>query len=573
MPLCAKRLTQFALLVICLALTFGAAHVGPRVALSQAESAAFAEAINQANLRAGPGLNFAQVGTIFSGTRYPLVGRSARFPWYLIALPGGQGWVYKDLVRVTGDLGAVPFTEAVLDASSPTPSAGATAGVRSSASRTPSLTPSPTPQGVVAEAISETIVRYGPGIRFARVGTIRKGDFYPVLRRHTQYPWLEIGYPGVASGRGWVFQDTVHVVGNVFSLPATSAETMDYPTLTPTLPMVVTSAPPWSDAPAPQPDAASRVASLGDRIYNFLLQQKFEPGTERLGAAFLMDLRTGQAYSMMPNVAFSGVSMMKIPVMVAFYRKANQTPTREDARKVAGMMVCSENVDSNATLRVIGDEDEIQGALYVTETMRKLGLRHTFLARSFLVPLPNETPTPENVIKTVKTDADQVSTNPNPYNQTTPADLGWLLGSIYQCALDGSGPLATTFPGDFTVNECRQMIRVMRENDATDALIRSGLPADIALAHKHGWDEETHGDAAIVFTPGGDYVLVAMLHDKDWLSPDVSFPLVGEISRMVYNAYNPSRPLNKVRDWDVPQCTIRVSLINDLVAPNLPPIR
>jgi hypothetical protein len=87
---------------------------------------------------------------------------------------------------------------------------------------------------------------------------------------------------------------------------------------------------------------------------------------------------------------------------------------------------------------------------------------------------------------------------------------------------------------------------------------------------------ETHGDAAILTTPGGDYVLVVLLHNKTWLEREKSFPLIAEISRLVYNHFNASAPISQIDDNEVPFCsldTIEQSLFPDLTSGNLPPIR
>lgn len=71
-----------------------------------------AEAIGEANLRSGPGLDFELVGTLSAGNPVPVVGRSVRFPWLLVLwqdAPGGQAWVFEQLVRVTGDITTVPI--------------------------------------------------------------------------------------------------------------------------------------------------------------------------------------------------------------------------------------------------------------------------------------------------------------------------------------------------------------------------------------------------------------------------------------------------------------------------------
>ncbi len=52
----------------------------------------------------------------------------------------------------------------------------------------------------------------------------------------------------------------------------------------------------------------------------------------------------------------------------------------------------------------------------------------------------------------------------------------------------------------------------------------------------------TMGDAAIVFTPGGNYILAVYLWQKDQLLYDPSNALIAQISRAVYNYFNQASP-------------------------------
>ncbi|MBX3066927.1 MAG: serine hydrolase, partial [Anaerolineae bacterium] len=510
---------------------------------------------------------------------YPVTGRSALYPWIVIALSSSQqGWVFRDVVKVTGNINSVPITETSFDASPviPTdtlaPTSATSSDITGATATEVGTSASPTVEnatGVLIEAQGELNVRFGPGVDYPRIGILQAGERFPVTRRHTQVEWLEINYNGKL---GWVYIPAVMIIGNLNSVPTTSLIDFGYPTLTPTLPMVVTAFAPWNGTSV----APTGLAGVANNIYDLLLAQGFDPSTSRQGSVFLMDLRTGESYSMNPNVAFSGMSLMKIPVMVSFYRKLNNIPTLQEAQTAADMIVCSENLSSNAVLRTIGGGNEYRGAEFVVQTLRALGIENTFLVGPFFVGQVNGQPAPTvEQVNSIQTQANQTITDPDPFNQATPADLGLLLGDIYQCALDGTGPLITTFPGEITMNECRQMMRMMRSNRVA-ALIGGGVPQDIPLARKYGWVDETHGDAAILTTPGGDYVLVVMLHNKTWLDYDDSFPLIAEISRQAYNYFNVNAPMPQVEATSVPSCTldtIEASLFPDLTSGSLPPIR
>ncbi len=339
---------------------------------------------------------------------------------------------------------------------------------------------------------------------------------------------------------------------------------------TPTPPRVVTSAPAWTVTPlAGGPDET--LQELGEAIYAYLRNQGFRPGTKAQGAAFVMSLRTGQAITVNPDIAFSATSLSKIPILASLYRKLSQPPTRQEARLIAGMMVCSKNDASNEILSILGDGDRDKGTAYVTETAQRLGLTHTLVSRSYYMPVFTATPVPATPYAPPSTGIDQRSAQPDPFNQTTPADLGWLLAGLYQCAADGSGPVAAAYPDELTTAECRHIVQVMLANRIR-VMIEAGVPDGIPVAHKQGWVEDTHGDAGLVFTPGGDYVLVVILHNRSVLTSGVSYTTVAEISRMTYNAFNPSSPLEAAHTQSIPACTISADLVKSLQSPDAPPI-
>jgi len=75
-------------------------------------------------------------------------------------------------------------------------------------------------------------------------------------------------------------------------------------------------------------------------------------------------------------------------------------------------------------------------------------------------------------------------------------------------------------------------------------LIEAGVPEGTRVAHKHGWVSDpfgvihTIGDAGIVYTPGGDYILVVFLYDSKQLVWEPASALVARISMAVYNYFN-----------------------------------
>jgi hypothetical protein len=390
--------------------------------------------------------------------------------------------------------------------------------------------------GVIGIATNDINIRYGPGVEYPRVGVGHAGDQFEILARHTQFPWLQIRFPGAPNDVGWVANELLEIQGSLASLPTISQAFFDLPTLTPT-----TSALQASTLFQGTPVAISpQFEALGDQLWNMVLTAGFDPQTNRLAALFLMDLRTGEALTFDSQIAFSGMSLNKIVILTTLYSILQVPPDLERAIDIANMMVCSENSASNALLSYLGDGDPLKGGTVITEFMQKLGLGNTYIVAPFKVD-PNATPAP---IRAPTTSADQVRTQPDVSNQMTVDNLGWLLGGIYQCAIQNGGPLMSAMPGAFDSRECRQMLDVMSDNNLGQPLLMSaGVPENTRVAHKHGWIPDTHGNAGIVFTPGGDYVFVVALHNPTWLDFSESFPLITEMSRTIYNYYNPTAPV------------------------------
>jgi hypothetical protein len=126
--------------------------------------------------------------------------------------------------------------------------------------------------------------------------------------------------------------------------------------------------------------------------------------------------------------------------------------------------------------------------------------------------------------------------------QTTAEEMGTLLSMIYYCA-QGGGTLLAVHPNKITPDECQAIIDLMVRNEEGN-LIRFGVPEDVPVSHKHGWDFVTHGDAGIVLSPGGDYVIVEYVTapDSDWLPYEIGFPILREVSRATYNYFNFDNP-------------------------------
>jgi beta-lactamase class A len=282
-----------------------------------------------------------------------------------------------------------------------------------------------------------------------------------------------------------------------------------------------------------------------------LLQQNINlAGFDGVIGVYLQDLQNGQEIhfamdqgeliSVNPDVAFTASSTVKIPIMVSYFVKYGAEALNEQASAlILDMIRKSENPPADRLMEAL---DALRGPLVVTEDMRKIGLENTFLAGFFCSP---EFPCP--LLERITTPANQrtdIITDPDAFNQTTPSDIGMLLSDIYQCAENGGGALIAAFPDKINSDICRQMITFLAA-DKIGVLLEAGVPEGTQVAHKHGWISDASSlviqnisDAGIVYTPGGNYVLVIYAYHPVQTVWEPVSALFAQMSNAVYNYYN-----------------------------------
>jgi beta-lactamase class A len=270
-------------------------------------------------------------------------------------------------------------------------------------------------------------------------------------------------------------------------------------------------------------------------------------GFDGLVGLFLTDLQTGQEIHFAldqgqnvpvePEIAFTASSTIKIPILVSYFIKTGDTPVSENVNAIIlNMIKKSENPPSDALMAQL---DPSFGPLVVSDYMKKIGLENTFLAGFFAPgsPLLQRYTTPANSRVDIYTD-------PDPYNQTTPADMGMLLVDVYQCAETGGGALVAAFPDKMNQNTCRQIITYLAQ-DKIGVLIEAGVPEGTQVAHKHGWVVDvTTGymknvsDAGIVYSPGGNYALALYSYHPVQVIFDDANAMFANLAKIIYNYYN-----------------------------------
>jgi beta-lactamase class A len=286
------------------------------------------------------------------------------------------------------------------------------------------------------------------------------------------------------------------------------------------------------DQPAPEFD----INFLADSV------QKQLDSFSGVGSVFIMDLETGEEVAINADAAISGLSILKIMIFVEAYRTFDGSPNDYVKGLLYDTAVKSSNFGANLLLHEIaGENNTYRGADLLTESMHRLGLVNTFMAVPYDATAPA---TRRNTYVTPANSEPDLLMTPDTAMQTTAEEMGTFLSMLYYCS-QGGGTLLAVYD-DITPDQCQEIIDLMVLNDEGN-LIRFGVPEEVPVSHKHGWDLVTHGDAGIVLSPGGDYVIVEYLSlpagdTGDWLSHDITFPILRDISRTVYNYFNPDNP-------------------------------
>jgi uncharacterized protein YraI len=172
-----------------------------------------ATALEDINIRSGPGTNYPVYGVAPAGSTSEVVGKSQDGFWWVIKVPttvsgNGQGWVSADYVQVSN-----AETVAVI----PTPPPPPVVEI-----------PPPAPGAPSATALEAVNVRSGPGTEYPAYGVAPKGATGEVVGVSENRIWFAVKLPTTIApeGYGWVSSDWVSVdnIANVPVLPPPNPE-------------------------------------------------------------------------------------------------------------------------------------------------------------------------------------------------------------------------------------------------------------------------------------------------------------------------------------------------------------
>ncbi|HLY25219.1 MAG TPA: serine hydrolase [Aggregatilineales bacterium] len=294
------------------------------------------------------------------------------------------------------------------------------------------------------------------------------------------------------------------------------------------------------------------MATLKQAILDYFTTKGFLPdGQNSVASLMLIDLQNGQEININPDVPYSAESTIKVPIMLNIFRKLTFAIDNDTRWLMAASILCSSNSASNFLMQLAGTGADsgtqlASGIQQVNNTVGALGAANTFISAplyvgdkkyQFSVPAPKTSPD-----KTF-------DTQPDPYSQTTADDMAILLQEIYDCSEYASG-LVAIMPDNYNQTKCKEMVELLSGN-IIGRMIELGVPSGTRVAHKNGWGAVGTGynssDAAIVYTPGGNYILVMYMWERLQPGQTVGSILPWEtmegISRIVYNYFNPGQAL------------------------------
>ena len=260
-----------------------------------------------------------------------------------------------------------------------------------------------------------------------------------------------------------------------------------------------------------------------ERVEKVLAEARKEiEGYNGVAGLYVWDLNEGLGYGIRPDEQFFTASIIKVPVMVAVYRKVDEGKLsfsqqieikEEDWAAGAGwlqwekagtkqtvgdllllMMTQSDNVATNALVRTVG------GAGHINEVARSLGAEDTQLYQK------------------VSSERGAV---PALDNRSTARDMATMLQKIAE------GKAASE-------KSCGYMIDLMYVNEL-DWWLDAGLPAGVEAANKAGWLYRVYDDVGIVEHDGHRYV-IAILSKHGTANVHQGEALIANLSRAVWES-------------------------------------
>jgi beta-lactamase class A len=256
-----------------------------------------------------------------------------------------------------------------------------------------------------------------------------------------------------------------------------------------------------------------------------------------IGAFYVEELATGATAQVNSEVAFSGMSTLKIALVTALMDtlpvgvSGDEPRTRQLGELADRALGESNNYAANLLIDALGDGDRGAGLRRFNTFVRELGLTNTYMQSGY------DAAAQLAVLPTAANQRTDIQTEPDNNIQTTAADLGRMLAALYHCS-QGEGLLLERRPTTLTPDECRTVLFYMTHDEFRE-MVWGGLPTpdDQWILHKHGFSAWHHSDAALIWGPTGPYVVTMFLYRPGWLDWATSNAAFKEASRLIWRFF------------------------------------
>lgn len=222
-------------------------------------------------------------------------------------------------------------------------------------------------------------------------------------------------------------------------------------------------------------------------------------------SVYIKDLTSGQAMEINEH-SMDAASLIKLYIAGAVYEQidlGNLAESDTVMSSLDAMITVSDNESSNVLVRAMCDEnDDFQvGLAKVNDFITRHGFTNTLQVNGIADP-------------TLWVADGRVNT-------TSAADCGRLLEMVYNRSLVSH------------FNSYR--FEVLLNRQEVNYKIPEGLPEGVHISHKTGEVEDTENDAAIIYTPYGDYIFCIM--STDLTDTDIAVEHIWKITRLVYDYF------------------------------------
>jgi D-alanyl-D-alanine carboxypeptidase (penicillin-binding protein 5/6) len=252
-------------------------------------------------------------------------------------------------------------------------------------------------------------------------------------------------------------------------------------------------------------------------------------------AVVIRDLTTGEQFVWRENEVQPTASLIKLPVMVAAYRMADQTMldltktiTLKDEDKVPGSGILTGHFSAGLTLSI---RDAV-----------RLMIRYSDNTATNLVVDQIGLPTTASTMQSLGFPETRLNSKVYRGDTSIAPDRSQLYGLGSTTALETVNLLEQLHKNTAaSPASCAAMIEHLLACDDTGMML-SKLPPGTKVAHKTGAVNESRCSAGIVYGPKSPFaicVLTTENKDRSWKDDNAAHTLIGAITRLAFDYFNP----------------------------------